>query len=497
MSKGGGSTKSTTNTTAEPWSGLQPYLKSAYADAQNLYNSGGPEYYPNATYVPFTSQQDLAMQLMQQRALMGNPLNQQAQDYIGQGLSAGLPGMNNALFATNFAAMGGANNKPVSMADIGKVKTDYSAPTFAAQQIDPDFRAKQLAMQNGVLGNVASQLNKTAQGGYLNNNPYLDQTYDRAADAVTRNYQEAVMPSVNSTFSLAGRTGSNAHQGAVDQASDTLGRTLEGLGSSIYGQDYATERGRMQDAAAQLGGFQLQGQGLNQQAGMANQQAGLQTNNQNLTAMQANQNATNQARMSNQDARLTTRGMNQTGQLANQNLGMQLAGLNQAGNNANVANALQGANMLMNYGGQQQDYMGKLAAMAPGMANLDYGDMERLYGVGNQVQGQAQNVLNDSMNRFNFYQNRPEQNMNQYTAWLNGIPGSNFGTTQSSTSGGGGSTLGNAVGGGLLGMAATPFANSALSAGLSGMGVGGAMGATATLAPWLLPALGIGSALFG
>lgn len=596
---GGGGGQQDSTTTEEPWAALQPYLKDAYKRAQGLYNSGGPEFYPNATYVPFSAQQDMAMQLMQNRALMGNPLNQQAQGYVGQNLGMDLPTVRNALTAMNSMASGGMNNQPVTMNDIGRIKTGNSAPIFSAptvqsnfqsqninpnfgygaisgQQINPNYNAQQLdanygtsnvnaqrlaanygannvsaqnvGARNGILGNVNSQLNKTAQGGYLNNNPYLDRTYDRAADAVTRNYRETVMPSVNSTFSLSGRTGSGAHQGAVDQANDQLGRSLQGLSADIYGQDYAAERGRMQDAANQLGGFQLAGQGMNQNAklanqaanltaGQANQQAGMQANQQNLQALMANQSAgltaaqanqqarlqeneqnmrarlanqqakldevnvrmeaaranqntnlqsklANQAskiqtntqnlqaqqanqiakqnaaqlrqqatlanqqaqmaaRTSNQDAKLAQRSLNMQGNIANQNLGWQLANLNQYGNNTNARNALDASNSLFNYRGQQQNYQNSLANMAPDFAQLDYGDMERLYGVGTQVQNQAQNVLNDSMDRFNFYQNRPEQQMDNYTAWLNGIPGSQFGVTNQNVDQPKNSTAGN------------------------------------------------------
>ena len=57
----GGGDGSQTNT---PWAGLQPYLTDAYAQAKALYDSGGPEYYPNATYVPFSPQSQMAMQLV-------------------------------------------------------------------------------------------------------------------------------------------------------------------------------------------------------------------------------------------------------------------------------------------------------------------------------------------------------------------------------------------------------------------------------------------------
>jgi hypothetical protein len=90
----------------------------------------------------------------------------------------------------------------------------------------------------------------TMRGDYLNNNPYLDQVYGRASRGVTRNFNESVMPGVNATFSRAGRFGSNAHQNTLDQASDTLGRSLGEMGADIYGGNYQQERGRQLLAAS-------------------------------------------------------------------------------------------------------------------------------------------------------------------------------------------------------------------------------------------------------
>jgi hypothetical protein len=188
----------------------------------------------------------------------------------------------------------------------------------------------------------------------------------------------------------------------------------------------------------------------------ANQQAGLTTNAQNLQAMQGNQNAwyqqgqlnqnqqmanqgyNMQAQLANQNAGMQANQMNQQGQFQNQNMGYQLAGLNQQGNNQNVQNMMQAGNNLFGYGNAQGQYMNQLAQMSPGLGMADYYDMERLMGVGDQVRNQSNMALQDSMDRFSFYQNRPENQMNNYTAWLNGIPGSQFGTNTQQTQGGGG-----------------------------------------------------------
>src|SRR5712672_3155414 len=52
-SKGGSpSGQTTTTTNSAPWASQQPYLQQIFGQAANLYNSGGPQYFPNATYQP-------------------------------------------------------------------------------------------------------------------------------------------------------------------------------------------------------------------------------------------------------------------------------------------------------------------------------------------------------------------------------------------------------------------------------------------------------------
>lgn len=91
---------------------------------------------------------------------------------------------------------------------------------------------------------------KTLRGDFLDpsSNPYLSKTFDAAAGDVTRQYQNSVMPSVNSTFSQAGRYGSNAHQNAVGDAGRTLSGSLTNMGNQLYGQNYNNERGNMMQA---------------------------------------------------------------------------------------------------------------------------------------------------------------------------------------------------------------------------------------------------------
>tara|TARA_R110000822_G_scaffold23699_2_gene72981 strand:+ start:37 stop:1080 length:1044 start_codon:yes stop_codon:yes gene_type:complete len=91
-------------------------------------------------------------------------------------------------------------------------------------------------------------LGQTLSGDFLNSNPYLDAMYNQAADNITRNYQEAVAPSIGANAEAQGRYGSGLYQNMMANSQRELGDSLGRLGTDIYGQNYATERGR-QDAA--------------------------------------------------------------------------------------------------------------------------------------------------------------------------------------------------------------------------------------------------------
>ena len=86
------------------------------------------------------------------------------------------------------------------------------------------------------------ELTKTLNGDYLNSNPYIDATYNKAAKGVTQNYNEVVNPGIDSAFTKAGRFGSGAYAQARNSADRTLGTSLSDLATNVYGQNYANER---------------------------------------------------------------------------------------------------------------------------------------------------------------------------------------------------------------------------------------------------------------
>lgn len=110
---------------------------------------------------------------------------------------------------------------------------------------------------------------------------------------------------------------------------------------------------------------------------------------------------------------------------------------------------------------------------APQMANQDYYDAGMLGQVGAAQQQQAGNVLTDQMNRYNYNQNLPWQNLNQYSAILNGyggLGGSSSITQPAAQTNQAASGIGGALAGGQLGSSFGPW-----GAGIGAVG-GGLLG---------------------
>lgn len=84
----------TSTSTAAPWDEQKPYLLSGFQQAQNLFNSPGPHYYPGNTVAGFSPEQTQAQQLGSARALNGSPLNAAASGYFGDVMSGAYLGEN-------------------------------------------------------------------------------------------------------------------------------------------------------------------------------------------------------------------------------------------------------------------------------------------------------------------------------------------------------------------------------------------------------------------
>ena len=300
---GGGGSR-TQNTVSKPWKGQQPFLSDLFRQAKSQFQQGGPEYYPDSTVIPFSPQTELGLDLTTGRALGGDPVQNQFGGYLAQQL--GQQNIDPRLIAQGSmqAASGmipaqqllGASGLTGQQAAAGITPAQQLLQSGAAagQQAATGIAPAQQLLQSGAKGmdydtalsmaglpggdlaggvglpDVASnQLSTTAGGGFLGSNPYLDQVYDTAADAVTERFSEDILPGINASFGAAGRTGSGAQALMQGRAAGDVAEQLRGLAGDIYAPAYESERERQITTASQLGQ-------LGQQADIANLQADLQ-----------------------------------------------------------------------------------------------------------------------------------------------------------------------------------------------------------------------------
>jgi hypothetical protein len=94
-------------------------------------------------------------------------------------------------------------------------------------------------------------LGATAQGAFLGGNPFLQQAMQAAARPIQQQFAETTLPGISSMFSGAGRYGSGAMERALGRATESTARALGDVGANLAYTDYASERGRQQQAMGQ------------------------------------------------------------------------------------------------------------------------------------------------------------------------------------------------------------------------------------------------------
>lgn len=112
----------------------------------------------------------------------------------------------------------------------------------------PFFEQARGGFMTGLTG-----LEKTARGGFLGSNPYLNAMVTAASRPLTQQFQEQVLPGISSQYSAAGRYGSGAMGRAQERATEGFTRALGDVSTSIIGQDYARERGFQEAAMRDIG----------------------------------------------------------------------------------------------------------------------------------------------------------------------------------------------------------------------------------------------------
>ena len=216
---GFGSSNSTQS--SEPWKAQQPFLEDIYNQAQSWYQGQSP--------LAGSSGLEQSLFNRAQSEVDGSPTEQALGQFLQGSLSpeAGANSYQDAI-----GAAGGASNPYVGASNpyTGGIGAAGGAGNPYLDAIGASGER-----QNPYLDNIA------AQGGQ---NPYLDQTFGRASDAVSQRFREDVLPGINASFGAAGRTGGGLHAQAFTDAAGKYGDTLNNLATDIYGGAYESDANR-------------------------------------------------------------------------------------------------------------------------------------------------------------------------------------------------------------------------------------------------------------
>lgn len=217
---GGGNT--VTRTELDP--NIAPYVTYGLSEAQQLYRSPTPQYYPGQTFTGPSAQTQQSLAALQQRAVMGSPLVPAAQRTAYGMLSAQNPA-------------------------LGAYQQLYNTASR-----DPSLGFYE-ALREGEFVNPAIQgTQATASGQFLGLNPFFSQAFDPAAQRAQQQYMDTIRQ-VQSTASRAGRYGSGAAQELQDRAAGQFAQALTGTAGQLAYQGYGMERGLQEQARQQLAGL--------------------------------------------------------------------------------------------------------------------------------------------------------------------------------------------------------------------------------------------------
>jgi hypothetical protein len=139
MSKGGGSQRTITQTTA-PSTFAQPFLQYGMQEAKDLYQSARPQYYPKSTVVGFSPETQMALSGYRSQAAAGSPMIPAVQQAVQQNLTGTNPLFQQALQPTIQQAMQGAMSS-------GRYGSGYAQRAVAEAVAPLVYQAQQQAIQ--------------------------------------------------------------------------------------------------------------------------------------------------------------------------------------------------------------------------------------------------------------------------------------------------------------------------------------------------------------
>ena len=107
-------------------------------------------------------------------------------------------------------------------------------------------------------------LMEVADGNGYNQNPYFDETVNKAMGDITRNYNETLTPQTNANFARAGAFGGSAWQQANERNQRGLGEALGKTSNAMRSGNYQNERQNQMQAYGLLPSVSQAGMGVAQ-----------------------------------------------------------------------------------------------------------------------------------------------------------------------------------------------------------------------------------------
>jgi hypothetical protein len=339
--------------------------------------------------------------------------NQPAPEYFPGQTYVGPSGSTQAaLQAAQTRALQGSPLVPQAQSTFGRLQQQYNPATglygdiYGRSYTEPSANFYASAREGGFVNPAMAGTQTTAGGAYLGGNPFFQGAFQPAAQAAQQAFTDSVSQ-LRSGASQAGRYGSDAMANLEDRAMGQLGQSLSNTAGQLAFQNYSSERAAQENALSRLG--QLGAQDV------SNRFAGAQY-----------LGAAEQQALQNQLAAASG-----VGQLSQSDLARQL----------------------------------QAASGAPAIAEADYSDIQRLLTTGQAQEGYQQMALQDAINRYNYQQNLPSLQLQQYLSAAYGSPMGGITTSQvPSYTNTGANVLGGALGGYALG-------------GTTGAAAGGLLGA--------------------
>jgi hypothetical protein len=181
--KGGGGQTQTTSSELDPI--VKPFVEYGLQEAKGLYQQAGPEYYPEATYIPASTQTQSALQAAEQRALAGSPLVPAAQAQQLNVIQGGMLGANPFLAQ----AMSGA-------ADVAKqqyydaIQGTRSGASQAGRYGSPAMFEQQGRAQQNLANALAQEAGRLMYQNYGQERGYQQQASQLAPQMAQADYAD-------------------------------------------------------------------------------------------------------------------------------------------------------------------------------------------------------------------------------------------------------------------------------------------------------------------